>query len=92
MSDAEASNYAAEELALWEHALAEQREAEAELDNARSKRLRKRVRELLPQVSALRTRADLLLAEAIKVKCAFREMSPAWASTTQPGDVQAANE
>lgn len=80
------SDYAAEELALWEHALVEQREAERDLDRARDKGQTKRVLELMPQVQALRTRADLLLAEAIKIKCTFRDdsMVTAWVSSTQP--------
>lgn len=80
------SDYAAEELALWEQALVEQREAERDLEQAREKRQAKRVLELRPQVEALRTRADLLLAEAIRVKCSFRNdsMATAWVSSTQP--------
>lgn len=46
-----------------------------------------RVLELLPEVCALRTRADLLLATAVKVKCVFRDHSfiDVEAGTTQPG-------
>jgi hypothetical protein len=49
-----------------------------------------RARELLPQVHALTTRADLLLAEAVKVKCTFRDdtTTRVWASTTQTGELQ----
>jgi hypothetical protein len=41
-------------------------------------------------VHALTTRADLLLAEAVKVKCTFRDdtTTRVWASTTQTGELQ----
>jgi hypothetical protein len=67
------SEYAQEELALWEQALREQREVEMQLQEARKARARSRVQELLPQVHALTTRADLLLARAVNVKCTFRD-------------------
>jgi hypothetical protein len=67
------SEYAQDELAVWESALREQRAAERQLQSARSERARSRVQELLPQVHALTTRADLLLADAVKVKCTFRD-------------------
>jgi hypothetical protein len=90
MVSATPSDYAAEELAMWEQALREQRSAEDELKAARRSGPPPRVFELLPQVDALRTRADLLLAEAVKVKCTFRDHRTrgAWAGTTQPGEVQ----
>jgi hypothetical protein len=84
------SDYAQKELQLWEQALQEQRQAEEQLQNARDKGAWARTRELLPQVHALSTRADLLLAEAVKVKCMFRDhtIKGVWASTTQSGDVE----
>jgi hypothetical protein len=83
------SDYAYEELQLWEQALREQRQAEEQLQNARQRRARARVRELLAQVHALTTRADLLLAEAVKVKCTFRDdrLAGVSASTTRPSEV-----
>jgi hypothetical protein len=84
------SDYAQKELQLWEQALLEQRQAEEELQKAREGRAWTRARELLPQVHALTTRADLLLAEAVKVKCTFRDdtTTRTWASTTQTGELQ----
>lgn len=67
------TEYAQEELSVWERALEEQRAAERELQQARTARAATRVRELLPQVHALATRADLLLAQAVRVKCTFRD-------------------
>jgi hypothetical protein len=83
------SDYAHEELKLWEEALQEQRETEEQLQKARDKGAWARARELLPQVHALTTRADLLLAEAVKVKCTFRDhkLTGVWASTTQSGEL-----
>ncbi len=79
------TDYAIAELACWEQALQDQREAEAQLSAARQHRRAQRIHELLPQVRALKTRADLLLAEAVKVKCAFRDerFVTAWVSSTQ---------
>jgi hypothetical protein len=84
------TDYAAEELSLWEQALREQRQAEEELDRARRQRRPKRVIELMPALQALRTRADLLLAEAVKVKCSFtaQKLLTHWGSTTLPGPLQ----
>jgi hypothetical protein len=85
------TDYATDELSLWQQALREQRQAEEELDAARRKRRPKRVIELMPVLQALRTRADLLLAEAVKVKCSFtaaKELITDWGSLTQPGALQ----
>jgi hypothetical protein len=73
---------------MWEAALREQRQAEDQLELARQRGPHPRVTELLTHVEALRTRADLLLAEAVKVKCTFRDHTfPGfWASTTSSGD------
>jgi hypothetical protein len=67
------TDFAAEEIALWEQALREQQFVEEVVTAARATRQMARVIELAPEVRALRTRADLLLAEAIKVKCTFRD-------------------
>lgn len=84
------TDYATDELDRWEQALGEQRRAEEELDAARQRRRPKRVIELMPVLRALRTRADLLLAEAVKVKCSFtaQKLLTDWGSTTQPGALQ----
>lgn len=66
------TDFAAVELALWEQALQEQRDAERKLQEARRRR-RPRIYALLNQVEVLRMRADLLLADAVKVKCTFRD-------------------
>jgi hypothetical protein len=83
------TDFAAVELELWAQALSEQRLAEEELEAARRRRRNELVIELIPQLHELRTRADLLLAEAVKVKCAFRHRSAksGWVSTTVPGVV-----
>ena len=65
------SDYAVEELALWEKALKDQRDAERQLAAAKSTRRLDHYRRLLRQVDALRIRAALLLAHAVEVKCAF---------------------
>lgn len=81
------SDYAVHELALWEQALREQREAEDQLDCARQAGIPARTLELLTQLVQLSERADLLLAEAVKVKCTFRDftVTGCWASTTDSG-------
>jgi hypothetical protein len=68
------SEYAFDELALWQRALQEQRDAESSLEEARKGRQHARILELMPQVQTLRTTADLLLAEAVKVMRSFQEM------------------
>lgn len=66
------SDFAVKELELWENALQSQRQLE--------KRLRERdghapveLLQLLRQLREFRTRADLLLAAAVRVKCTYRE-------------------
>ena len=56
---------AAEKLAIWELAMKTLHAAERQLEAARRKR-NADVYPLLTQVEALRTRADLLLVEAVK--------------------------
>lgn len=81
------TDYAAEEIELWQEALRDQREAEQIIDAAYAIGQAARVLELLPQVRVLRTRADLLLAQAVKIKCVFRDHSfiDVEAATTQSG-------
>jgi hypothetical protein len=78
------TNYAAEELAMWQEALREQRDAEALLAVARANRSPDRF-ELATRVEALSTRADLLLANASRVKAVFRDhtLPVEWVSSTQ---------
>lgn len=79
------TDYAHSELATWEQALREQRQAEEQLEAARRQRRHARVLELMPQVQALRIRADLLLADAVMTKCEFSDqrLVTAWVSSTQ---------
>jgi hypothetical protein len=63
------SEFAPEDLSLWHDALLKQREAEARLAAAVEAKAVSQVMELLPEVDALRTVADLLLAEAVRLKC-----------------------
>jgi hypothetical protein len=53
-------------LAAWEAALQEQRDAERKFAAAHEKEDRQTILALSAEVDALRTRADLLLAEAVK--------------------------
>jgi hypothetical protein len=64
--------YAAAELEHWERALKEQREAEYDLLVAHRAADADRERELRGEIHVLRRRADLLLAEAVRVMCVFR--------------------
>jgi hypothetical protein len=79
------TDYAIAELTSWEQALRLQRELEEQLQAARQKNLPEAVLDLMPQVQVSRTRADLLLARAVKVKCEFRDQRfiTAWVSSTQ---------
>lgn len=83
------TEYAAYEISMWEAALQQHRKAERQLESARRTGPRGRVIALLPQVEALRTKADLLLAEAVKVKCSFRDdrIVMAWFTSAQPLEV-----
>ncbi len=65
------SDYAAEELAMWERALREQRKVERELATQRRARTVAEYYSLLNKQQESRTRADLLLAEAVKKKLSF---------------------
>lgn len=67
------SDYAAEEIELWEQALQVQRTAEGELDAARVCWQSGEFFALVRQVDQLRTHSDLLLAEAVRVKLLFRD-------------------
>lgn len=63
------NEYAAEKLAAWKRALQEQREIEAALAAARKERKHELILALMPEVEFLRTKADLLLADAVKARC-----------------------
>lgn len=64
---------AAQEFALWELAMEEQRAAELELEVARRSRRPHSIYPLHAQVMALRKRADLLLAKAVETKLLFAD-------------------
>lgn len=63
------NQYASQKLELWKQALHEQRDAEAALAAARRKKRHELILSLIPQVEFLRTKADLLLADAVKARC-----------------------
>lgn len=67
------SDPAAEELALWELAMKEQRAAERQLEVARRNRKPHSIYPLHAQVVALRNRADMLLAKAVETKLLFAD-------------------
>lgn len=67
------TDFAAEELALWEQALRDQKRAEEDFNAAHIRGPSRSGVELLRELHARRTKADLLLAKAVKVKCAFRD-------------------
>ena len=60
-------------MALWERALQKQHAAERQLERARNRASLLKALQILRQLRHLRTRADLLLAHAVKKKCAVRD-------------------
>jgi hypothetical protein len=82
------TDYAAQELALWEQALGEQLDAEQLLSELRDSRRMNEYRQLLPHVDGLATKAALLLAQAVNVKCTFRDhmLTGARAANWPPND------
>jgi hypothetical protein len=80
------SDFAVEELALWERALQEQREAEERLILARATVAGPALMEMVEQVQELRTKADLLLANAARVKAQYRETRDGFAELAGPDD------
>lgn len=68
------SNYAAEELALWERALRDQREIERQVAAARKAKDMPEYYFLLDIEDQFRTRAALLLAKAVEKKLSFRKL------------------
>jgi hypothetical protein len=80
------SDYAVEELALWERAMQEQREAEDRLLASRVTAAGSALMELVEQVQQSRTKADLLLAEAARVKSQYGEKREGFAELAGPDD------
>lgn len=67
------TDFAADELALWERAMEQQHAAQRQLERARNRGSLLKVFQILRELRHLRTRADLLLAHAVKRKCAARD-------------------
>lgn len=67
------SEFAEDEFAEWDDALLAQRMAERQLEAALPTASPEELAALLRQVRALRTRADLMLADAVHLKCSYRD-------------------
>jgi hypothetical protein len=80
----DASDFADEELERWQAALLEQRQAEIKAEDARRRGDRAELARLLRLADKLRVRADLQLAEAVSLKCTYRQSL--WAKLKGEGD------
>jgi hypothetical protein len=69
----DASDFAEDELERWQAALDAQRQAERLAEEARRTGDRAELARLLDTCEKLRVRADLFLAEAVSLKCAYRD-------------------
>jgi hypothetical protein len=69
----DASDFAEEELERWQPAVDAQRQAERLAEEARRTGDRAELARLLAMSEKLRVRADLFLAEAVSLKCAYRD-------------------
>ena len=78
------TEYAGDELALWERAQSELREAERQRSEALGRGDQARFYSLRPRVAALRTRASTLLARAIEKKLRLRRGSGVAANKDVP--------
>jgi hypothetical protein len=78
------SDYAVEELALWERALQEQRAAEQQVHAMHMALPTPELVALAEHAHLLRTRADLLLAEAVRVKSHYRDQRDGFAELAGP--------
>ncbi len=67
------SEFAEDEFAEWDEALLAQRMAERQLEVALPTASPEELAALLKHVRALRTRADLMLADAVQLKCSYRD-------------------
>jgi hypothetical protein len=65
-----------EDFSLWQKALLAQRESEGRLAAAVEAKVISKVLELVREVNALRTVADLLLASAVSRKCSVATVRP----------------
>lgn len=67
------SEFADDELEMWQEALSDQREAERQLEQARRGSDPASYAQMLNRLEELRVRADLLLAEAVALKASYRD-------------------
>ena len=67
------SEFAEDEFAQWDVALLAQRMAERQLEVALPTASPEELTKLLHQVRTLRRRADLMLADAVQLKCSYRD-------------------
>jgi hypothetical protein len=87
------TDYAAHELALWEQARRAEMHAQEQFQASYHAGATARTRHLLQQLQSCRTTSALLLAQAVKVKCAFRDRSEAETDeSTWPSDLRDAGE
>lgn len=82
------SEFAEDEFAQWDEAMLAQRMAERQLQAALATASPEELAALLEHVRSLRTRADLLLADAVQLKCSYRDSKMAtlesWGTDTGP--------
>lgn len=82
------SEFAEDEFAQWDEALLAQHMAERALEAAMPTASPEELEALLRQVRLLRTRADLMLADAVQLKCSYRDSKLAalesWATNGLP--------
>lgn len=82
------SEFAEDEFAEWDEALLAQRSAERQLEVALPTASPEELAAMLRHVRALRTRADLMLADAVQLKCSYRDSKMAsvepWESDAPP--------
>ncbi len=67
------SEFAEDEFAQWDEALLAQRMAERQLEEALPTASPDELAALLQQGRSLRTRAGLMLADAVQLKCSYRD-------------------
>lgn len=75
------SEFVAEELDAWQRALRGQDQAERDAEDARRAGDPAKFADALNRVEKLRIKADLLLAEAVSLKCSYRDSR--WARLNQ---------
>jgi len=78
------SEFSEDEFAEWEAALQAQRAAEHQLHAAFGTASPEELERLLQRVRTLRTRADLMLADAVHLKCSYRNTQAAALEADRP--------